>query len=127
MDEPIPEAEAMRRYLLKQGIPEERILPEPRAENTFQNMAFSREIIQQVNPLGKPLFVTTNYHVFRSGVWAAEAGIPSEGIGSRTVWWFWPNAFMRETVGLLLNRWWQELLFLLMLIAFLILLSLAIG
>lgn len=125
-DEPMPEAEAMRNYLIAEGIPAEAIRTEPRAVNTFQNMAFSREIIEQIRPRAKTAYATTNYHVFRSGVWAAEAGLPAEGIGSRTKWWYWPNAFMRECAGLLLKRWKQELLFLLILVAFFAALSMVV-
>ena len=31
-------------------------------------------------------------------------GLRAEGLGSRTKWWFWPNAFVRECAGLLANR-----------------------
>ena len=117
-DEPMPEAEAMKRYLLEQGIPEEQILTESRSRNTLQNMLFSKEIIKAVNPEGKTAFVTTNYHVFRSGVWAGEAGLRAEGMGGKTKWWFWPNAFMRECLGLLQKRWKQELLFLFLMVLF---------
>jgi hypothetical protein len=54
--------------------------------------------------------------VFRSGVWASLAGLKAEGIGSKTKWWYWPNAFMRECIGLLANRWKQELVFLVLLL-----------
>jgi hypothetical protein len=79
---------------------------------------FSRQLIRERNPEGRTLFATSDYHVFRSGVWANEAGLPAEGIGSRTRWWFWPNAFMRETIGLFQKRWKQELLLLVALIGF---------
>ena len=125
-DEPFPEGEALRRYLVSRGVPDSLILPETRAVSTLENMSFSREIIRARNPEGKALFATTSYHVFRSGVWALQAGLLAEGIGSPTKWWFWPNAFMRETVGLLQKRWKQELLFLLLLIAFFALLSMAV-
>ena len=126
-DESMPEAEAMRRYLLSQDIPERLILPETRSANTYQNMAYSKEIIQKAQPDGKAVFATTNYHVFRSGIWASLVGFAADGMGSKTKWWFWPNAFMRETVGLLKNRWKQELLFLLMLIIFFGLLTMVVG
>lgn len=126
-DEPMAEAEAMRRYLLSQGIPDSLILPETRSQNTYQNMEFSKAIIQETNPRGKAVFATTNYHVFRSGVWASLAGLNAEGIGSRTKWWYWPNAFMREVVGLLKKRWKQEILFLILLIAFFGALSMVLG
>ncbi|MBR6953782.1 MAG: YdcF family protein [Clostridia bacterium] len=127
-DEPMPEAQAIRRYLLSRGIPDRLILPEERAANTLENMAFSRDIIlaHEPQPRGKVVFATSGYHVFRSGVWAAMAGLPAEGIGSGTRWWFWPNAFMRETAGLLQKRWRQELLLLALLLCFFGLLSLTI-
>lgn len=125
-NEPMPEAEAMRQELLRQGIPGGRILPETRSRSTLENMKFSGEIIHGLQPDSKVLFATTNYHVFRSGVWANQAGLPAEGVGSRTRWWFWPNAFMRETIGLLQKRWKQELLLLLFLIGFFGVLSLVV-
>lgn len=122
-DETMPEAEAIRRYLLSQGVPESAILPETRSANTYQNMAFSKEIIQDVRPEGRTVFATTNYHVFRSGIWAAQAGLTAEGIGGKTKWWFWPNAFMRECIGLLQRRWKQEVILLVLLLAIFGLLS----
>ena len=126
-NEPMPEAEAIRDYLVSRGVEERLILPETRSVNTYQNMGFSREIIQNTNPEGKTIFATSSYHVFRSGLWAKEAGLSAEGIGSRTKWWFWPNAFVRETAGLLLKRWKQEVLFLIALVIFFDMLSIVLG
>ena len=111
-NEPMPEAEAIRQYLISKGIEDRLILPEDRSRNTYENMANSGRIIRETKPDGKTVFSTSSYHVFRSGLWAVRAGLPAEGIGSRTKWWFWPNAFMRETAGLMQKRWKQELLFL---------------
>ena len=117
-NEPMPEGEAIRRYLLDQGIEDRLILPEDQSASTYENMANSRKIILDTGPEGKTVFATSSYHVFRSGLWARQAGLSAEGLGSRTKWWFWPNAFMRETAGLLQKRWKQELLFLILLIVF---------
>ncbi len=117
-DEVMPEAQAMKRYLLEQGIGEERILAEDQSANTYDNMANSRKIIENLKKDAKVIYSTTNYHVFRSGVWASLAGLKAEGIGARTKWWFWPNAFIRECVGLLANRWKQELAGMIVLIGF---------
>lgn len=117
-DETMPEAEAMRKYLLSQGIPPAVIHPEPQSANTYQNMAFSKRIIREINPAGRTVFATTNYHVFRSGVWASQAGLTAEGIGGRTKWWFWPNAFMRECIGLFQRRWKQEIVLLVLMLMF---------
>ena len=126
-DEPIAEAEAMRRYLLSRGVPDKSILVEDRSRNTYQNMEFSKALIAARAPGAKVVYATTNYHVFRSGVWANLAGLPAEGVGSRTKWWYWPNAFMRECAGLMLNRIPQELLLLLVMVAFFGALSVALG
>ena len=125
-NETMAEAEAMRQYLLAQGVPDGLILPEDRSTNTFQNMAFSKVLTDAVNPGGKVAFATTNYHVFRSGVWARLAGLEAEGMGARTRWWYWPNAFMRECAGLLARRWKQELLMVVGLVLFFGVLTIAV-
>lgn len=122
-DEIMPEAEAMRRYMRSAGVPEGDIRTEDQSVNTYQNMAFSKAIIDAEMPGAAVAYATTNYHVFRSGVWAALAGLRAEGMGSPTKWWYWPNAFMRECAGLLKNRWRQEILLLAALSGFFLLLS----
>ena len=119
-NEPMPEAEAMYRYMVGCGFPEHLIIREDKSANTYQNMEFSRKIIESrvADPAkANVAFSTTNYHVFRSGVWAGLAGLKAEGMGSRTKWWFWPNAFVRECVGLLANRIVPEVVLLIVLIA----------
>ena len=118
-DEPMPEAEAMGRYLRSCGVPEEAILQEEKSRNTYQNMEFSEKLIREKTgskEKHRAIFVTTNYHVFRSGVWANLAGFHAEGLGSRTKWWFWPNAFIRECIGLFANRIPQEIAWLVILV-----------
>ncbi len=126
-NESMAEAEAMRRYLLSNGVPERVIRMEDQSRNTYQNMEFSKRIIDAEQPRAKTVFATTNYHVFRSGVWSNLAGLHAEGIGGKTKWWFWPNAFMRECVGLLQKRWKQELVFLLLLLVFFGTLTMILG
>lgn len=104
VDECISEAESMKNYLLTQGVTEDDILPENRSVNTLENMKFSKAIIDADGRGDKIIFSTTNYHVFRSGIYAKQAGVDAQGIGSKTKWYFWPNAFVREFVALLVNR-----------------------
>ena len=100
-DEVTSESASMKAYLLSQGIPEEQIIEENQSVNTYQNMLYSKEKILAVNPDAKIAFSTTSYHVFRSGLYARRVGIRAFGMGARTKWWFWPNATVREFVGLL--------------------------
>ena len=118
-DEIFSEAECMKRYLMKNGVPEEQILPEDRSVNTMQNMAFSKKVIEahagsldDVNLA----FCTTNYHVFRGYILARKNGFYAEGISAKTKHYFYPNAFLREFVGLVFDRKKQHPIFLMLLI-----------
>ena len=113
--EVIAEAESMRRYLIENGIPSDAIHIEDQSKNTYQNMTCSKALIEQEKQAPRVVYATTGYHVFRSGVWAKLAGLRVEGMGSKTKWWYWPNAFMRECAGLLRNRLRQEIIMLVVL------------
>lgn len=102
--ETISESESMKRYLTEHGVPEERIVTEDLSTDTFENMKFSKEKILQIDPDGKIAYSTTNYHVFRSGIFARRVKMRAEGMGAKTKWYFWPNAAVREFVGLLTNH-----------------------
>ena len=100
-DEAVSESAAMKAWLLERGVPEEHILEEDRSRTTYENMQFSKELIQAAKPDARMAFSTTNYHVFRSGLMARRVKLPAEGMGAKTRWYFWPNAAVREFVGLL--------------------------
>ena len=102
-NEVVSESASMKRYLMEQGIPENMIIEEDRSTNTFENMKYSKEKILAVDPemKGNIAFSTTNYHVFRSGLYGRRVKMPIVGMGAKTKWYFWPNAWVREFVGLL--------------------------
>lgn len=91
----------MAAYLRSRGIPEERILIEDRSGTTRENLRNSRTLAEAADREGKAALSTSDYHVFRSGILAAGEGWRVEGMGSRTKWYFWPNAQIREFAGLL--------------------------
>lgn len=99
-NEVMAEGEAMKQYLLSQGFPEDQILVEDKSTNTAENMLFSKQLIDARQKDAKIAFATTNYHVFRSGIIATQKDFCPEGMGSRTKWYFWPNAFIREFLGM---------------------------
>lgn len=118
-DEPISEASAIKRYLLEKGIPEEQILVEDQSMNTEQNMCFSKKIIEDMTPDAKVAFSTTNYHVFRSGIISRQNEFEPEGIGSKTKWYFWPNAYIREVIGMMAYKWKSMVIVLIPIVVFL--------
>ena len=109
-DEIISEALSIKNYLLSKGIREELILIEDKSTSTYENMKYSWEVIEAykekngINKMQNIAFSTTDYHVFRSGYLAGRLGINAEGIGSRTKWFFYPNALIREFVANISNQ-----------------------
>ncbi len=125
-DEVVPESASMKRYLIDRGIPEERIIEEDRSTSTYENMKNSKEIIMKIDPGAKIAFSTTNYHVFRSGLFARRVKMRAVGMGSKSKWYFWPNAAVREFVGLLTKHRLKQALILFGLIAFYTVLTLVV-
>ncbi|MBQ6093727.1 MAG: YdcF family protein, partial [Clostridia bacterium] len=122
-DEVMAEGEAVRRYLLSLGIPETDVLAETQSANTQENMKCSKALIDERKPDASVIFSTTNYHVFRSGILANDAGLHADGIASKTKWYFWPNAQIREYVGLLVRSRKLHAVLLLLLVVFSLLFS----
>ncbi len=119
-DEVISESEAMKRYLMEQGYPAEQIVMEDKSVNTNQNIEFSRDRIKEDK--GKldgvrAGFATTNYHIFRGYILSKKHGLDAQGISAKTKWYFYPNAFLREFVGLLFDKKWFVILIVLLLLA----------
>ena len=104
IDEPISEAKAIKKYLFENGIKLSQIIIEDKSTNTIENMRFSKNKIDENKNNAKISFATNNYHVFRSGVIAFEQGIDAEGIGSKTKWYFYSNALIREFIANLVQE-----------------------
>ena len=113
-DEVISEAKAIKNYMLQNGIKEKEIIIEDQSTNTIENMKYSKKIIDKINKDGKISFSTTNYHVFRSGVIANNQNIDCEGMGSKTKWYYYTNALIREFVANIAQEKWSHLILLLL-------------
>ncbi|PFN04485.1 MULTISPECIES: YdcF family protein [Bacillus cereus group] len=99
-DEKLPEAEAMQKYAVEKGIPIEHTVQENRSVNTYQNMLFSKKIMDSLKDKYRSIFTTNNFHLFRAGLYARQAGLNSQGIGSKTAFYYWPNAMIREYIAI---------------------------
>jgi uncharacterized SAM-binding protein YcdF (DUF218 family) len=84
--ESITEAEAMRRFLISNGIDESRILLEDRSTSTMENFKFSKQIIEERSgkQAGEVTFATSSFHVFRSKMLAGRNGFKAHAISSKT-------------------------------------------
>lgn len=119
-DEVVSEAESMRRKLVELGIDEGMIIKEDKSVNTLQNMLFSKGVIEKDcgNIDGVNIaFATTNYHVFRGYTLAKKVGMKVKGLSAKTKLYFFPNAFIREFIGLIWEQKLRHLLFALLIVA----------
>lgn len=106
-DESRPEGEAMAAYAREKGILDQEMLIEDKAVNTFENLTFSKKLLEKdakeksLTHSLRTVIVTNNFHVFRSLLWARKVKLPCDGAGSKTKFYFWLNALIREFIGML--------------------------
>ncbi len=98
--ESISEAEAMRRYLIENGIADERIITEPHSHSTEENMRFSAEILRERGFDGKVTIVTNDYHQYRAHIFACREGLDAFHYSAPTVPRLILNSWAREWAAL---------------------------
>ena len=108
-DEKVAEAVAMKKYIVdKYDIPEENILVEDKSTTTFENLTYSKKMIDERIKNARGIVVTNNFHVLRAGIYSHHVGLKAIGVGSKTAFYYVPNAFMREFIGLLeMYKWYH--------------------
>ena len=80
-NEPRPEGDVMREWLLARGVSEAHVVAETESFNTRENLANAKAIMQE-RGLVRALVVTSDYHVQRALVLCRQAGIEATGKGS---------------------------------------------
>ncbi len=102
--EQIPEALAMQRWLIEQGVPEEAIIVEDKSVSTEENLIFAKGLLAQAG-IGatEPVAVVTNsFHCYRAGQYAHKAGFEDVRTlpASMNVSTYIPNT-MREVLAIM--------------------------
>ena len=106
-NEPVTEAEAMKKYLVDKGISGERLIEEDRSKNTAQNISNSYKSVSDDSSVG---IVTNNFHVFRAVHIAAKTAekqnltLKVYGLPSGSDIRYLPNNMLREMLGV-----WKDL------------------
>ncbi len=100
--ESITEAEAMKRYLVKNNI--DNVLKEEKSTDTYENLLFSKEIIEKHS--GKSIdelkikIITSDFHLLRSKMLCIKLGYKDVSFcGSSYFAILIPNYYVREFVG----------------------------
>lgn len=98
--EPVSEAQAMAEYLITNGIDETRIYKEDISTNTWQNLAFSAEIIRREALPETLVIVTDTYHQLRAGIFARTQGFSAfYGCSGKCPWGLLPSYGVREMLA----------------------------
>ncbi len=111
-DEKISEAQAIYNYIQEEtDVSKESVLLEDKSRTTYENLLFSKEIGEQLVENPCFLFVTNDYHVFRTSTYARKLNMKGDGLGCRTAGYYIPSAFIREYVALCVKMKWLFLAF----------------
>ena len=84
--EQITEARCMFNWLTRRGIDPARIWLEERATSTWENLAFTLDLIQE-NTGRRPetlAVVSSEYHLYRAGLMARQMGVQALGVPANT-------------------------------------------
>ena len=68
-----PVAEAIRDYMVSQGIPSDSILTETHSQSTRENALFAASLLTGIS--GTKVLLTSDYHIYRSRLAFARAGV----------------------------------------------------
>lgn len=78
-DEDYTEAYVMKKYLVEKGVAEERIIMEDRSTNTYENIDYSKDIIEGRGLSRQVVIATQEFHQLRAQSFARQAGLEDAG------------------------------------------------
>lgn len=111
-NEPVTEASAQKKWFIKNGIDEERIIVEDESSDTRENLENAMEIYRTMNIVteASPKFgiVTQGFHMFRAMKLAEEAGITPYPVVAETDFRMYPAYYGRELLSL--TKWHFDVL-----------------
>lgn len=101
--EDISEAEAMKIYLVENGVASDKIIKEDKSTSTTENFKFSKEILDKhFSGDYTAAFITNEYHILRASLCAKRAGIESAThLHSSTTLSYIASGVLRECLAVL--------------------------
>ena len=102
--ERITEAEAMKRFLIQNGVDEKYIIKEEKSTSTAENFQYSRDILRKIDTRQaiKITVVTTNFHMFRAKQLAEQVGLKDiYTVPSDLHFILIPNYYVREYLAVI--------------------------
>ncbi len=108
-DEPMPEAVAMKEFLMRSGVEESSILTDPDSFNTRENIANAAKLLSDRSGIEKVLIVSSDYHVPRAVALAQDQKMKAEGLGAPCLPEYWIKNHAREALAWV-KYWLQKYL-----------------
>lgn len=99
----ITEAEAIFRRLTENGISEDRLFLEELSTSTYENIAFSKAIIDENNLPHDVAIVTDGFHQYRAQFFAENEGLNPGAVRSRTPFYTEMYYWLREIAAITLQ------------------------
>ena len=100
-DEVISEGEGMKRYLMRRGISEDRIIVEDKSTSTYENIKNAFEITDAMGLSRDITIATSEYHLYRASLIAKSQGAGEvTSIPSFTDFNLVPAYWVREWLGI---------------------------
>lgn len=81
-DEQIPEAEAMKNYLVEKGVEENRLLLETASTSTYENILFSKQLLP--SSVDHVTIITSDYHLARARKIADHLALKTDALPAKT-------------------------------------------
>ena len=96
-NEPAPEGDVMRQWLLGKGVPDNMVFSESTSTNTMQNLKNARRFLPEGE--NRITVITSDYHLPRAIQLARDAGFDPDGIGSPCKPEYWLKNHLREVLA----------------------------
>ena len=98
-NEPGPEGQIMRDWLIAHGIPEADVIAECESRNTRQNLQYAKALLPDT--VSHVTIITSDYHLPRAMALARDLGLSADGIGSpcRPEIQHWAKNHVREVLA----------------------------
>lgn len=101
--ERISEAECMYNVLTEKGIDGDRLFLEDKSTNTFENITYSKKIIDDNALSGEIAIASSEFHLKRAVLVAKKQGINAKKIASETDFLLRPTYYVRDTLGVIME------------------------
>ena len=97
-DEPMSEAEAMRRFLTDNGIEESRLILEDASTSTYENLLFSKKLLP--SDVDSITIISSDFHLARAQKIAGSLDLKSDVVAAKTPKVVEAKSVFRERIAL---------------------------